>query len=70
MLLLIRSQFRLGVKLVKEGGVSKMEVGQRNIGGGVKLAARDIEEAIGEVEVWSVWWGMLHGVVTVIKVRH
>ena len=60
---------RLGVELVQEVGVCQVEVGQGHVGSRVKLAARNIEEAVREVEVRGVRWRVFHLVVAVIIIR-
>ena len=70
MLLLCGGQLGIRVELVQEGGVGQVEVGQGHVGCRVKLAARDIEEAVGEVEVGGVGWRVFRCMIVIKIIRH
>ena len=48
-LLLVGVQVGVGVELVEQGGVSEVEMGEGDIGGGVELASAYVEQTIGKV---------------------
>ena len=70
MLLLCGGQLGVRVELVQEGGVRQVEVGQGHVGCRVKLAARDIEKAVGQVEVGGVGWRVFMRVIVIEIIRH